>query len=143
MSDDRQRILSMLAQGKISVQETEKLLEALGSNNHAGSTGTNGPLVLEQKRNIKYLRVIVESKQKDNVNIRVPVALLRAGLRLSALIPPVAYQKINEKMAENGVEFDINQFLKSGSIEELIESMGDLNVDVNSAQGDIVKVFFE
>lgn len=143
MSEDRQRILSMLAQGKISVQEAEKLLEALGANKAAPSVDIIGPAASEQKRIIKYLRVVVESKQKDNVNIRVPVALLRAGLRLSALIPPAAYQKINEKMAENGVEFDINQFLKSSSIEELIESMGELNVDVNSAQGDIVKVFFE
>jgi hypothetical protein len=71
------------------------------------------------------------------------MALLRAGIKLSSLIPPMAYQKINEKIADKGVEFDINQFLKSGNIDELIESMGELNVDVNSADGDIVKVFFE
>lgn len=143
MSEERQRILAMVAQGKISVQEAEKLLDAL--NLHKGDTmnASGCTETVTTKRNLKYLRVVVESKDKDNVNVRVPMALLRAGLRLSALIPPVAYQKINEKMAEKGVEFDINQFLKSGDIDELIESMGELNVDVNSAQGDLVKVFFE
>jgi hypothetical protein len=46
-------------------------------------------------------------------------------------------------MTEKGVDIDINQILKNGDIEELIESMGDLNVDVNSKTGDKVKVFFE
>jgi hypothetical protein len=73
----------------------------------------------------------------------VKVAVLRAGMKLSALIPPQAYQKINEKMTEKGVDIDINQLLKNGDIEELIESLGELNVDVNSKDGDKVKVFFE
>ncbi len=143
MSEERQRILSMVAQGKISVQEAEKLLDALNLHKEDTINVSGSSEISSAKRNLKYLRVVVESKEKDNVNVRVPMALLRAGLRLSALIPPVAYQKINEKMAENGVEFDFNQFLKSGDIDELIESMGELNVDVNSAQGDLVKVFFE
>jgi ribosome-interacting GTPase 1 len=143
MSDERQRILAMIAQGKISVQEAEKLLDALNSNKGESMNTESGATVAGVKRNVKFLRVVIESKEKDNVNVRVPMSLLRAGLRLSALIPPIAYQKINEKMAEKGIEFDINQFLKGGDIEELIESMSELNVDVNSAQGDLVKVFFE
>lgn len=143
MSEERQRILAMIAQGKISVQEAEKLLDALNISKGDSMNAQYGAPTADVKRNVKFLRVVVESKEKDNVNVRVPMALLRAGLRLSALIPPVAYQKINEKMAEKGVEFDINQFLKSGNIEELIESMSELNVDVNSAEGDLVKVFFE
>jgi hypothetical protein len=55
----------------------------------------------------------------------------------------MAYSKIKEKMAESGMNFDINALLKSGDIEQIIESMGELNVDVNSAKGDTVKVFFE
>jgi membrane peptidoglycan carboxypeptidase len=143
MSDERQRILAMVAQGKISVQEAEKLLDTLNTTKGDPVNIQYGAPAVDVKRNVKFLRVVVESKEKDNVNVRVPMALLRAGLRLSALIPPIAYQKINEKMAEKGVEFDINQFLKSGNMEELIESMSELNVDVNSAQGDLVKVFFE
>jgi hypothetical protein len=142
MGDDRKRILSMLAEGKLTIDEAERLLQTIGIPKN--ESGVQKDLsVSNNKRDLKYLRVVVDSKQGDNVNVRVPVALMRAGLKFSALIPPQAYRKINEKMAENGVDLDINALLKDGDIEQIIESMADLNVDVNSAQGDIVKVFFE
>lgn len=141
MSEERQRVLSMVAQGKLSIEEAEKLLDLLQKNG-CSETSSEGPVSLD-KQELKYLRVVVDSKQGDNVNIRVPMALLKAGLRLSALIPPVAYQKMNEHMQQKGLDLDVNQILKNGNIGELIESIGELNVDVNSAQGDKVKVFFE
>ncbi|HEX3020277.1 MAG TPA: hypothetical protein VHP36_08235 [Chitinispirillaceae bacterium] len=141
MNEERQRILSMVAHGKLSVEEAEKLLDLIQKNGGAKMVAES-PVAFE-KQELKYLRVVVDSKQGDNINIRVPMALLKAGLKLSALVPPIAYQKINEQMQQKGVEFDVNQILKSGNIEELIESIGELNVDVNSAQGDKVRVFFE
>jgi polyhydroxyalkanoate synthesis regulator phasin len=143
MSEHRQKILTMLSEGKITVEEADRLLDAL--KNGQNDTGTTSSVQSghNNKSKLKYLRVMVDSVQGDNVNIRVPVAVLRAGIKLSALIPPQAYQKLNEKMTEKGVDIDINQILKNGDIEELIESMGDLNVDVNSKGGDKVKVFFE
>lgn len=141
MSEDRQRILTMIAQGKLSVEEAEKLLDLLQKN--GGKEMKDESQVTHEKKNYKYLRVIVDSNQGDNINIRVPMALLKTGLRLSALIPPVAYQKLSEQMQQKGVDLDVNQILKSGNVEELIESIGEFDVDVNSAQGDKVKVFFE
>lgn len=140
MSEERKRILNMVAEGKISVEEAEKLLNAL---NAESVKVVNLGKEKKTAAGLKYLRVVVDSKEGDNVNVRIPVALLRAGLKLSALIPPQAYQKINEKMAESGIEMDINSLLKGGDIEQVIETMGELNVDVNSAQGDKVRVFFE
>lgn len=142
MSEERQKILSMVAQGKISIEEAELLLDALKGKPVSPAVTVSGAQD-SQKKTLKYLRVVVDSKQGDNVNVRVPMALLRSGLKLSSLVPPQAYAKINEKMGEKGVDFDINQFLKSGNVEELIESLGELNVDVNAANGDVVKVFFE
>jgi len=142
MGDDRKRILSMLAEGKLTVDEAERLLQTIGPSKNESEVQKDIS-ESKNKRDLKYLRVVVDSKQGDNVNVRVPVALMRAGLKFSSLIPPQAYRKINEKMVENGVDFDINSLLKGGDIEQIIESMADLNVDVNSAQGDVVKVFFE
>lgn len=142
MSDERQKILSMVAQGKLNIEEAEKLLDLI-QKNVGGKMEMAECVASTGKKDLKYLRVTVDSKQGDNVNVRVPMALLRAGLKLSALVPPIAYQKINEQMKEKGVKLDINQIITSGNIEELIDSIGELNVDVNSAQGDKVKVFFE
>ena len=86
---------------------------------------------------------MVDSTEGDNVNIRVPMALLRAGLKLSALVPPQVYQKVSDNMAEKGMDFDLNAMLKNGNIEQIMESMGDLNVDVNAKNGDKIRVFFE
>lgn len=143
MSEQRQKILSMLSEGKITVDEADKLLEALKNGTQQSSSPEVNQSVVRGMSKLKYLRVIVDSVKGDNVNIKVPVAILRAGIKLSSLIPPQAYQKLNEKMTEKGVDVDINQILKNGDFEELIESMGDLNVDVNSKDGDKVKVFFE
>jgi hypothetical protein len=143
MSDERKRILTMVAEGKITVDEAERLMGALGGNGAAGTTETHALQNADQKKTLNYLRVVVDSEQGDNVNVRVPMALLRAGLKLSALIPPHVYQKMSENMADKGMSFDFNAMLKSGDIEQLVESMGDLNVDVNAKNGDKVRVFFE
>jgi hypothetical protein len=143
MSDDRRKILDMLGSGKISAAEAEQLIDALGKKEgNMTATATMDPVPVRSAKDIKYLRVMIDSKVGDNVNVRVPVALLRAGLKLSTLLPPQAYNKINEKIAESGFNVDLSN-LKTGDIEQLIESMSELNVDVLSAQGDKVRVFFE
>jgi hypothetical protein len=143
MSEDRKRILGMVAEGKITVEEAEKLLSALGKNGGTTTTATGVVSSSTGKQELKYLRVAVDSTKGDNVNVRVPMALLRAGLKLSALVPPQVYQKVSDNMTEKGMDFDLNAMLKSGDIEQLMESMGDLNVDVNAKNGDKVRVFFE
>jgi hypothetical protein len=133
----------MVSEGKITIDEAERLIAALEKN--GSNAGENNGIVQKSTsgKDLKFLRVVVDSTNGDNVNVRVPVALLRAGLKLSALVPPQVYQKVSENMAEKGVNFDINQMLINGDIEQLVESMSDLNVDVNAANGDKVRVFFE
>ncbi len=64
------------------------------------------------------------------VNIRVPMQLLRAGVRLGALIPQPARDQVNAAMREHGVPFDVAQ-LKPENLEDLIEHLNDLTVDVD------------
>ena len=75
------------------------------------------------------------------VNIRVPMALLRAGVRLTSLIPPAARDQVNAELAKNGVPFDIGQ-LKPENLEELIDHLNDLTVDVDSGDAK-VRVYCE
>jgi hypothetical protein len=67
--------------------------------------------------------------------------LLRAGVRLTALIPPRAREEVNAAMAGEGIPFDINQ-LKPENLEELIEHLSDFTVDVDNANAK-VKVYCE
>ncbi|MBS0333175.1 MAG: hypothetical protein JSS35_10445, partial [Proteobacteria bacterium] len=94
----------------------------------------------------KYLRVSVDTDDDDGdgptkVNIRVPIALLRAGVRLTSLIPPAARDEVNREMARNGMPFDINQ-LKPENLEELVEHLNDLSVDVDQERTK-VRIFCE
>jgi hypothetical protein len=142
MNNDRRSVLQMLSDGKINADEAERLLSALdrteapalGASSHAPRL--NGAP--------KYLRVTVDADvhgDATKVNIRVPMALLRAGVRLTSLIPPAARDQVNAELAKNGVPFDIGQ-LKPENLDELVNHLDDLTVDVDSTDAR-VRVFCE
>jgi hypothetical protein len=147
MSDNKKKILEMLAQGKISADDAYRLLSALeggeGRREAAGRTETG------VKGKAKYLRVTVlpdpekeRSGNYDRVNIRVPMSLVRAGIKLTSLIPSEARDKVNLALHEKGIDFDARN-MKPEDIEELIGALGDLEVDVETKTGEKVKVFVE
>jgi hypothetical protein len=93
---------------------------------------------------LKYMRVVVDSNEghgPTKVNIRIPMQLLRAGVRLTSLIPPAARDEVNRELAKNGVPFDIGQ-LKPENLDELVSHLDDLTVDVDSAEAK-VRVYCE
>ncbi|MFI4949795.1 MAG: hypothetical protein ACHP7A_02030 [Caulobacterales bacterium] len=140
MNNDRRSVLQMLAEGKISADEAERLLSALDR----GDAPVAGPTPPPSANAPKYLRVTVDADvhgDATKVNIRVPMALLRAGVRLSSLIPPAARDQVNAELAKNGVPFDIGQ-LKPENLEELVSHLNDLTVDVDSADAR-VRVYCE
>ena len=143
MSEDRRSILQMLSEGKITPDEAERLLAAL-ERGQASSSGP-GPAAAARPRVLKYLRVVVDTDEPGEgptkVNIRVPMNLLRAGVRLSSIIPPAARDKVNAAMARNGVPFDLNQ-LKPENLEELVEQLDELTVDVDQDRTK-VRIFCE
>ncbi|MDP3855391.1 hypothetical protein [Phenylobacterium sp.] len=141
MSEDRRSILQMLSEGKITADEAERLMAALDRAPRPAAGPEAGP----RPRVVKYLRVVVDTDEPGDgptkVNIRVPMNLLRAGVRLSSIIPPIAREKVNEAMARNGVPFDLNQ-LKPENLEELVEQLDELTVDVDQDRTK-VRIFCE
>jgi hypothetical protein len=146
MNEERKRILNMLAEGKISVDETEKLLAAVANSTareiepvkSVASAQDNGGKIP------RYLYVTVNPKVQgsgEKVNIRVPLSLLKAGMKLAALIPKDAQDKVNMALGEKGVNIDISN-LKAENIDEFLQTLGELTVDVD-AEDEIVKVYCE
>jgi hypothetical protein len=130
MNDDRRSILQMLAEGKINAEEAERLLAAL---DRSEPSAAPPPAAAGGKAAPKYLRVAVDTEETDGptkVNIRVPMSLLRAGVRLTSLIPPQARDQVNAELSKNGVPFDISQ-LKPENLEDLVDQLSDLTVDVD------------
>ena len=142
MSENRRQILDMLAQGKINASEAERLLAAL----EREPLSASGP-ASEARRNdrLKYLRVVVDAKDEHDgptkVNVRVPMQLLRAGVKLTSIIPPRARTEVNEALRKEGIDVDIGK-LTPESLEEIIEQLRDLQVDVDHDKAK-VRVFCE
>lgn len=143
MTEDRKRILSMLADGKITADEAERLLDAMADSRTpvASSAAPSWP----RSGSPKYFRVEVDANDDPSgptkVNVRVPMQLLRAGVRLGALIPPKARDEVNAALAREGVPFDINT-IKPENLEELIEHLAGMTVDVDNP-GAKVRVYCE
>jgi hypothetical protein len=143
MNEQRRQILEMLAEGKITADEAERLIDALEREQPESPPGA----APRPKPRPKYLRVVVNSADDSGgdgpsrVNVRVPIQLLRAGVRLTSLIPPQALTKANAELNKSGVPIDLTQ-LKPQHIEELIEHLDELTVDVDQPDAK-VQVFCE
>jgi len=147
MSESRKRILEMLAQKKISTDEAYRLLDALETGEHGEESSGKASTIVKEKP--KYLRVTVlpdpaneHPEKADRVNVRVPMSLVRAGVKLTSLIPPEARDKVNGALREKGIDFDVRN-IKPEDLEELIEALEDLEIDVVSSKGEKVKVSVE
>jgi uncharacterized membrane protein len=153
-NENRRQILDMLAGGKITASEAERLLAALdpapGTVEFTGTTkGSDGAAV---KTRAKYLRVLVEADESmtgmkggTTVNVRVPMQLLRAGVRLASLIPQQAHEQLDQALSKHGVPITLSQ-IKPENLEELIDHLEDLTVDVDGKDGNAatkVRVFCE
>jgi hypothetical protein len=144
MSEHRRQILQMLSEGKISADEAERLIAAVEE--PVGTKSTDPAFGSAGKSHPKYLRVVVDSEDDGGhegptkVNVRVPMQLLRAGVKLAGLLPAQALQRANHAMQERGVPIDLTQ-LKPENLEELVEQLSDLTVDVDQKDaGTKVKV---
>jgi hypothetical protein len=129
MGNNQRKILEMLAEKKISVDEAERLILLVPPESGQGEAK-------EVKKMAKYLRVSIkpvssnpDPEESETVNIRVPITLLRAGIKLASIIPPKAYNQMDETLKEKGINFDMRN-LTPENIDELIMAINDLEVDI-------------
>lgn len=176
MGDDRNRILDLLAAGKITAEEAARLLDALDAKagrsdgteaaaasaksgwskffasaaksddkdadraEGAASVGGDTGKGANKPSNAKFLFVKVVSTKGENVNVKIPLGVVRAGLKLTTLIPKPATDQINKSMAEKGMSFDLNS-LKPEDLQELIDSLAEMEIEVDANNGDTVRVY--
>ncbi len=149
MSEDRARILNMLAEGKITADEAERLLDALESRrSDLPAAESPGPSFIKGDPTPvvnalpKYLHVKVDGEKGEKVDVKVPLALVRSGLKLTSLIPPQAMDQINSEMAKSGMSIDFSNF-KPEDIDELIAALREMVVNIDGDKGEHVRVYCE
>ena len=134
MNEERKKVLEMLADGKISADEAERLLEAL--ENKATETAPQTALTETLDNLPRYLFVKVDAVDGDKVNIRVPLKLVKAGIKLQALLPQDAQDKINAKLNEKGINLDD---FKDENFKDLLDALTEFELNVDDNKGDKVR----
>jgi hypothetical protein len=147
MNEYRREILEMLSEKKISAEEAERLLAAMEGRPTTSGSGSGAES--SPKARAKYLRVQVDAEEDlhgegpTKVNVRVPMQLLRAGVRLAGLLPASALRHANDAMHQQGLPIDLTQ-IKPENLEEIVDQLNDLTVDVDQEKGKVkVRVFCE
>lgn len=123
MSDDRLRILEMIANKAITAAEGAELLKAVDQ--------ADNQLKVQPKKNaFKMFKVKVLSSDGDKVNVQIPIEFAKVALKSGK-----GFMKIDQ--IEN-FDFDVDSIL------DMIDSgaLGKI-VDVESANGDIVEIVIE
>ena len=137
MNEEVLRILEMVKSGRISPEEGEKLLSAIGQGGEAGK-GQAG------KRTMLRVRVDVKDPEKSEqarVNVNVPLAIAKKAMGLLSLIPKEA----KVELEQNGI--DLSQIDLKGLIEmfedgEIDEDLVDV-VTGDEQKGATVKVYVD
>jgi polyhydroxyalkanoate synthesis regulator phasin len=142
MSAETKKVLEMLAEGKISAEEADRLIEKLTSTS-TGSASAQNAAPEEKKANgarepkkPRYLRIVVERPGQDHVNMRIPLTFTRTGARLMGVLP----LRVLEKLGDQGIDLSALADLKGEDLAEAIETM---NVDIDKGNGKKVRIFCE
>jgi len=133
MAENKKRILEMVAEKKITVDEAIRLLELVDKPETSSTT----------KKTPRYLRIVINPSTEgraeadvERVNIRVPLALIRAGVKLTSLVPTDVANKVDSALREKGIDFNLRN-LKEEDIEQLVEALSDLEVDIEAGRGKV------
>ncbi|TDA63483.1 MAG: hypothetical protein D9V45_13890 [Chloroflexi bacterium] len=110
-SEERLKILNLVQQGKISPQEGIRLLEALDKSQPSFSRpfSAGGPRWLR-------VRITDTSTGKTRVNVRLPVTVLNAGMKMGARFSP---ELDREQMS------DILKAVRAGEIGQVLDVYND------------------
>lgn len=127
MSQEKLKILEMIQNKTITAQEGADLLNAVDSDKKEP---------IKTKQAFKMFRIKILSNDGDKVNVSIPLEFAKIALSGSKS-GGKRFMKI-DKLKDMDIDLDFDQIL------DLIESGTDGKiVDIESADGDIVKIFVE
>ena len=137
MNENSRRVLEMLSEGKVSVDEAERLLSLVDA--EPETTTTVQPLAPPRPGAARYLRVTIDSDDDEHIDVRVPLALIKAGVKLHTLLPAQAATGINTALQDNGINVDIDN-LRTEDLEQLIDALSEIEVNIQDGD-DKVRVY--
>jgi hypothetical protein len=146
-TDDTRRILDLLAQGKITVDEAAQLLKAVGAATAPEPAG-DAPAGDDGAPRPRWIRINVhkpanENRKAKDVNIRVPVAVMKGGMRLGAIIASFAGEKAAQRMRERGMDLDLAKIsgdlskMNGPEFDQFLKTLDDVNIEVDDGKAQV------
>ena len=129
MNEDRRKILDMLAEAKIDADAAGRLLDKLADSRTDAGRAELMPVAP------RFLRIHGHADGAE-FDIRIPLALIKTGIKLEAMLP----DNTAEELRGHGV--DVGKF--SGmDADELVAALGELAVSVDGDKGEQIRIHCE
>ena len=142
MNAEQKKILEMLAEGKITAADADKLLDRLNGSASEAKSDTGTAAKPEAKAEgeggakPRFMRIVIDKPGQDQVNVRIPLAFARAGSSLLAVLP----LQVREKLSQRGIDIGALCALDGKELADAVENM---NIDIEKGDGKKVKIFCE
>ncbi len=129
-TSDTKRVLELLSQGKVTVDEAEQLLAAI-KEGAAGAAGQASP---------RWMRITMHKDASDgrperNVNVRIPLALARSGLKLGAMVQ-MFNPRLQEEFRKQGVDVDFTK-VDLADLSKALEDLGETTIEVDNGRAQV------
>ena len=145
-TDDTRRILDMLSQGKITVDEADRLLKAMSAEPPADTAAAASPT---DATGVRWIRINIHKPAKEeghrpkDVNIRVPIAVVKGGMRLGALIGTFAGEKAARRMKAQGLDIDLAKInsdlsqMNGPEFDEFLRTLHETNIEIDDGKAQV------
>ena len=145
-TDDTRRILDMLQDGKITVDEADRLIKALGADRPAESAADTAA---DTRERVRWIRINIQKPANNadhkakNVNIRVPIAIVKGGMRLGAIIGTFAGEKAARRMKAQGLDIDLAKIssdlsqMNGPEFDEFLRSLNETNIEIDDGKSTV------
>ena len=131
MSEERKMILQMLKDGTVSVEEAERLLDAVPAE---AAEPAGGELVARSGSGVmpKRILIMVSENGKTIVNIRLPFSLVRVALKMGVSIGSMSAKHTSDPETAQALEM-----LKTIDIDESLGSLSDGDISLPYSMIDV------
>ncbi|MFA5290228.1 MAG: hypothetical protein WC351_04225 [Candidatus Izemoplasmatales bacterium] len=123
LKSERMKILELVSKGVISVEDAEKLLNAMGDQD----TIQNETVISAKKAPFRMLKILVDSNDGDQVRVELPIEFAK-----------LLKSKRFNMGSLNDTDIDVDtliEMINTGAVGEI--------VNIKSSDGDVVKIVVE
>jgi len=144
-TDDIRRVLDLLSQGKITVDEADRLIKAMSADRTTAAEDTGS----DNRTAARWFRITIHKPATDqthkpkDLNIRVPIAVVKGGMRLGAIIATFAGEKAAQRMKERGVDLDLATIngdfsrMNGAEFDSFLRSLDEMNIEVDDGKSQV------